>query len=129
MSTMESEQADGVRERRILLVEDNFLLARMLRRVLDEGGFEVVGPVASVSEAVELAHDGTLEGAVLDVNVKGGHTGPVAEMLLLRHCPLVFVTGYASPRVLPEALQRQPRLHKPIEPEVLIRTVREWFDR
>jgi|SRR6185503_19337172 len=100
---------------RVLLVEDNFLVATDLEWMLRELGCEVVGPVASVEEGVELATRERLDGAVLDVNITGGNSGAIARLLRSRHCPFFFVTGYASPAFDDVSFSRARRLRKPVD--------------
>lgn len=99
---------------RILIVEDEFLMARRLETLLKSWGCEVVGPAASLDEGNRLAQDTTIDAALLDINLRGVHSGPIADSLLQRGRPLIFVTGYASPKQLPDHLRAQPRLHKPV---------------
>lgn len=101
--------------KRILLVEDDFLIASSLAQSLRELGLEVVGPVPSLDEARRLAEDEHLCGAILDINILGGPSFPVAEALHQRGCPFIFITGYGSPQGLPPSLARARRLNKPID--------------
>lgn len=110
MREAENEAAKG---RRVLVVEDEFLIAEELRESLEELGVEVVGPVSTVSAAVELIRSGApLDGATLDVTLGREKSMPVAEALRLRGVPFVFLTGYAT-STLPEALRETPTCQKP----------------
>ena len=80
---------------RILVVEDEVLIALEIEERLKGLGCEIVGPVGRLDRALELARSTALDGALLDVNVKGGLVYPVAEELLTREVPVVFSTGYA----------------------------------
>ena len=80
--------------RRILVVEDEFLLAAHIGSVLEDEGLEVVGPVGTLAEALKLARDEKLDGALLDLNLDGGRVDDVAEILDRRHVPFIFVTGF-----------------------------------
>jgi two-component SAPR family response regulator len=85
--------------KRILVVEDEALIAVMVEDMLVEMGGEVVGPAATVDDALELARQETLDVAVLDVNVRGQRIDPVAEALMARGIPVLFATGYGEVRL------------------------------
>jgi two-component SAPR family response regulator len=84
---------------RILVVEDEALIAVMVEDMLTEMGSEVVGPVGTIESALELALKEELDAAVLDVNVRGERIDPVAEVLLARGVPVLFATGYGEVRL------------------------------
>lgn len=107
----------GLDGKRILVVEDDPILSITLEDVLIEAGAVVIGPVAWLSEALDLAGSAQLDVAVLDVNINGGHSYSVAEQLAARGIPFLFATGYAK-----EGLQTAlaaPILHKPYSPQQL----------
>ena len=80
---------------RILLVEDDFYIAEDMVYQLEAGGAKVVGPVASVDAAIGLIEQTEpLDGAVIDVNLQGVMSWPIADALLRRGVPFVFATGY-----------------------------------
>ena len=84
-----------LRGRRILVVEDDYLLAESLNDLLAEAGAKVVGPVGNVPEALSLVTSGIgIDGALLDVNVRGQAVFPVADALLARGVPFSFCSGY-----------------------------------
>lgn len=86
---------DPLRGRRVLVVEDEIFVAMMLEGMLDELGCEVVGPVAGVAQALAIIHAaGPIDAAVLDVNLNGQKSYPVADALAARGVPFVFSTGY-----------------------------------
>lgn len=97
---------------RILVVEDEFLLAMDIESAIREAGGEVVGPVVSLEEAVATAEREDLNAAVLDLNLRGEMSYPVAEVLDSRRIPFLFATGYSQGR-LPDAFQCRPCLRKP----------------
>ena len=101
--------------RRVLVVEDDYMMAQDLRRDLQKLGATVVGPVPRVPEALRLiATQGALDGAILDVNLSGEMVYPVADVLRARGIPFVFSTGYGE-WALPEAYKQVPRCEKPID--------------
>ncbi len=112
---------------RVLVVEDNFLVAMAVERALTERGCVVLGPVASVVEGSRMAAEGDIHGAILDVNILGGTSQAIAETLEQRGVPFVFMTGYGSPQMLPERLKRMPRLTKPVDALRMLEMVAERF--
>jgi DNA-binding response OmpR family regulator len=81
---------------KILIVEDEWLVADAFASILSASGYEVVGPVSSILEALALAEQPQLRAALLDVNLRGEEIYPVAEALRERSVPFLFVTGYAE---------------------------------
>jgi PAS domain S-box-containing protein len=103
---------------RILLVEDESLIAMMMRDMLVGLGFCVIGPFGDVQAALAAAEAGEIEAAVLDVNLNGDSASPVADALAARGVPFLLVTGYDA-----ESVSRRyadvPILQKPIDPTTL----------
>jgi CheY-like chemotaxis protein len=97
---------------RILVVEDEILIAVMIEETLRSLGCIVVGPVAKLEAALRLACNEALDGAILDVTIRGGQVYPVTEHLLARGIPFVLASGYGD-WALPDTLQDQARLTKP----------------
>jgi CheY-like chemotaxis protein len=81
---------------RVLLVEDEAIIAIMLEGMLADLGCEVVGPAGNLGEATRLAQSEGLGGAFLDVNLGGQSIYPVADLLAARGIPFVFVSGYGA---------------------------------
>jgi len=98
--------------RRILVVEDELLIAMAIEETIQASGGEIVGPVATLERALTLAREETFDAAILDVTIRGGKVYPVAEVLLARGIPFVIASGYED-WVLPEALRDKARLMKP----------------
>lgn len=109
--------------RRILVVEDEFLIAMTIENILLDLGCQVVGPEGSLQPAMELARLEPLDAAILDVTINGGQVFPVAEILLGRGVPFVLASGYGD-WALPVHLRGLPRLTKPFEAAELERAVR-----
>jgi PAS domain S-box-containing protein len=103
---------------RVLLVEDEALVAMTIQESLTEFGFHVIGPVCTVSEAEAVAKDDQVDAAVLDINLGDGLVYSVAEILAARDVPFVFVTGYDAESV-DSRFREIPVLQKPIEREML----------
>jgi CheY-like chemotaxis protein len=101
--------------RRVLVVEDEYMLAEDLRAELERQGAEVMGPVASVADALELLRQGPAPYmAILDINLGGEMVYPVADALRAQGVPFIFATGYNSWSI-PEAYKDVPRAEKPVE--------------
>ena len=103
---------------RLLLVEDEALTGMMMSDMLTELGFEVIGPFGRVADAMAAVGREDFQAAVLDVNLDGEMVYPVADAVLARGVPFVFVTGYSA-----EGIDRRfaqvPVLQKPIERQML----------
>ena len=99
---------------RVLIVEDELLIAMIVEDVLSDLGCEVVGPEGGLEAAMKLARDEPLDAAILDVTIRGGQVFPVAAILLERGVPFVLASGYGD-WALPKGLQNQPRLTKPFD--------------
>jgi CheY-like chemotaxis protein len=112
----------GLKGRRVLVVEDEYLIAIDLASALEDAGAEVVGPTGTVAGALELLekHGGHLDGAVLDVNVGDERVYPVADALAARGVPFVLATGYDETSV-PVAYASAPRIEKPVDKSRLMR--------
>lgn len=100
--------------KRILIVEDETLLAMHLEDMLTDLGHDVVAMATRVEGAVALARDLDIDLAILDVNVAGTQSFPVADILRERNIPFVFATGYGIEGVL-EGYKDAPTLRKPYE--------------
>ncbi len=100
--------------RRILVVEDEYLLAEELTMELTDRGATVLGPTPSVRAALDLIEgEGRVDGAILDVNLGGEPAYLVADALFDRSVPIVFTTGYDA-AALPDRFRDVPRCEKPI---------------
>ena len=115
---------DGLR---ILVAEDNVLAAMELEQVLGECGCETVGPAATVEQALRLAREERLDGAVLDVNLRDQPVFPVAEELVRRGVRMIFATGYEDGYVFPDHLAGYTRLRKPYAGQELKRLMVATF--
>jgi CheY-like chemotaxis protein len=87
--------SSALRDLRILVVEDEFLIAMNLVDALQNAGSFVVGPVASVDKAIsKIESEAHIDAAVVDVNLGGLLAFPVADMLVARKIPFIFTSGY-----------------------------------
>jgi DNA-binding response OmpR family regulator len=107
--------------RRILIVEDEYLIAADLRRTLGRAGATIVGPIGDLDEGLALA-EAPLDAAVLDVNLENALAYPIADRLVARGVPYMFLTGYDA-WSLPDAYRDAPCLPKPFTPVGLVAAV------
>lgn len=98
--------------RRVLVVEDESLVAMLLETILEDMGCTTVGPAATVADGLAMVEGETLDAALLDVNVAGHQVFPIAEALKARGVPFVFSTGYGEGG-LPDEWRGQATLQKP----------------
>lgn len=102
----------ALERRRILIVEDRFLVADDLSRFCRRHGGEIAGPVPDVERAGRMASEERLDLAILDVDLQGRDVFGVAAILERRGIPFVFVTGYGQSH-LPERFRERPLSPKP----------------
>ncbi len=98
---------------RILVVEDEYLLAAELAQELANAGADVLGPVPTIEQALAVLSDTMPHGAILDVNLSGVPVFPLADTLIKRGVSLVFTTGYDAD-TLPDRFADVPICGKPI---------------
>jgi DNA-binding NtrC family response regulator len=117
MSARDQERhsgSTGLDGARILIVEDEYYLAEDLADALKGAGAEVVGPVGSLRQAEAPLGSGDLDGALIDMNLRGEPAFALAERLQAAGVPFVIVSGY-SREALPASLAKVPRLEKPVD--------------
>jgi PAS domain S-box-containing protein len=118
-------QAGG---RRVLVVEDELLVATEIGRSLSEAGFDVIGPVRSVDEAMTALEREGCDLGVLDVNLGNETSEEIARELAVRKTPFVVVSGMARKDV-PPALRAAPQVPKPVDQKVLLMELERRLDR
>ncbi|MBM6578720.1 response regulator [Microvirga sp. BT689] len=106
---------------RILILEDDPAIAFDLQAILEAEGHEVIDSISSLAEAYQHLDD-VFDCALLDIDVIGGKSFGVAETLMRRHIPFVFVSA-STPSDLPQTLQQVAFVAKPFEERVLLKTV------
>ncbi len=112
-ATSTTGRAATLQGTRVLILEDEPFILVMIEDLLAELGCRVVGPAATVAEALALAEAGGIDVALLDLNLGHGETGyPVADLLAERGVPFAFVTGYSADVLKPPHSGR-PILEKP----------------
>lgn len=100
--------------RRVLVVEDLYLIAAELSEQLRRMGAEVAGPAPDLAQGRALIEAGPLDAALLDVNLEGELVFPLAELLAAKRTPFIFLTGYDGD-VLPPPWRDRPQLTKPVD--------------
>jgi len=103
---------------RVLVVEDESLIAMLVEDGLETLGYEVVGPVGTVDAALRIVEQTPFDLALLDINLGGKQSFPIAEALEARGIPYVFLTGYDRSS-LPLAFQHRFGLQKPFRMSAL----------
>jgi PAS domain S-box-containing protein len=103
---------------RVLLVEDEILVAMMMRDILTELGFSVIGPFSRVAEAMVAAVHDEFDAGIIDINLGGEFVYPVADVLVARKIPFVFITGYGVESI-DGRFANVPIMKKPIQRQVL----------
>ena len=107
------------RAMRILIVEDEPLIAFEVEQTLTEAGFAVVGVAARLEEALAMVEDGALDAAVLDANLHRVSAAPVAIALTARGLPFIVTTGYTREQ-LPEGFEAGTLIEKPCLPDQIV---------
>jgi CheY-like chemotaxis protein len=115
MNTEAEIAASSLGGLRILLVEDEAMVAMLMEGMLDGLGCERVEWVASVPAALDAVKRGEFDGALLDVNLSGTMVFPVAEALTSRKLPFVFVTGYGRTAEVHARFPHAAVLKKPFD--------------
>ncbi len=95
---------------RVLVVEDEPVVAMCLEDILDMLGCEIVGPAGRLAEGLALAEQEDLGAAILDINLAGERSIPIAEALRRRGVPFAFASGYGA---APEGFETLPMIEKP----------------
>jgi CheY-like chemotaxis protein len=109
---------------RVLVVEDEVIIAMSLEDMLTELGCSVVGPATSLDEALALAAAADFDAALLDVNLDGEHSEPVADVLRQRAIPYALITGYGR-AAIGNGGSAPPVLSKPCSPASLALLLRQ----
>jgi CheY-like chemotaxis protein len=104
---------------KVLVVEDNYLIATLIEQILITAGCIGLERIPRLAQATEAARCGAYDAALLDVNLSGERVYPVAEILSDRNIPYLFMTGYSVEHLPAEYIER-PKLRKPFKPEQLL---------
>jgi CheY-like chemotaxis protein len=109
---------------RVLIVEDDPIIAMTQTMTLEGAGCVVLGPAPGIDQAILMIDAQSVDLALLDINLDGEKVYPVADALAKRGVPFVFLTGYGS-EMLPPAHRGQRCLTKPCDEDDLLRALRE----
>jgi DNA-binding response OmpR family regulator len=120
-----SRRKGSPQDLRVIIVEDNFLLARRLAELMEGAGFSVAGLAGNPEAAIELIERRDFDVALLDVMLGSRSVKDVALRLHADGRPIVFLSGYNDLEMLPPELRSVPRLAKPVEPSLLLRAIRD----
>jgi DNA-binding response OmpR family regulator len=104
----------------VLVAEDEFLVAVLLADDLRLAGCSVLGPYPDLTRATLASRTERFDLAILDINLNGEMAFPLADELLVRKVPFLFLSGYGASD-LPAQYRSLPRLAKPHEPRMLVR--------
>lgn len=116
----------GPKAIRVLIVEDEVLLSLELEDLLTDLGHEVVGQATRMDKGLVLAREIAIDLAILDVNVAGSPSFPIADILRQRGIPFLFATGYGAEGLL-DGYRHEATLGKPYDPAALARAVARVF--
>jgi CheY-like chemotaxis protein len=119
---MESK-AGELAGRRVLVIEDESMVMMLLQDMLADIGCEVIGCASRLTDAIEKARSLTFDVAILDVNLNGEKTFPIADVLAARGIDFVFATGYGASS-LPASFSNTPILQKPFHQQELEHAMR-----
>jgi CheY-like chemotaxis protein len=111
-----------LKQQRVLLVEDEMMVAMLVEDMLLDVGCEVIGPVTRVDEALARTQNGGIDVAILDVNLDGHETYAVADALSEKGIPFVFATGYGAGG-LKDGYKGTPTLQKPFQQRDLLKVL------
>ncbi len=112
----------------ILVVEDSYLIAVGLTRQLTDLGHTVVGPAASVDEALRLLSQQPVDAAILDISLGNNTTSePIARRLVELGRPFIFLTGHSAHHAVPAQFNAHPRLLKPVDEDELCSAVCDFM--
>jgi CheY-like chemotaxis protein len=104
----------GLSNRKVLVVEDEMMIAMLIGNMLDEFGCKLIGPATNVPRTLDLIGKEQVDVAVLDLNLDGKDTYAIADALRQKNVPFIFATGYGSTSLRPEYGDR-PVLQKPFQ--------------
>ena len=111
--------AANIKGTRILIVEDEFLIADDLARAIRNSGGRPVGPVSTVREAEDMVRNSPVDAAIIDLNLRGEMASEFIKKLAATGRPCLIVSGYGEDAV-PEGVTATSRLEKPVSPTVVI---------
>ena len=120
---------DLLRGKRILIVDDEPLLAFDMARMVEQEGGEVIGPALSLPEAARLAEESELDAGLLDIDLDGAWIWPVAHGLLIAGTPFAFISAQTAQEDIPSEFANADYLPKPASERRVIGLLREIMRR
>jgi DNA-binding NarL/FixJ family response regulator len=114
-----SSLPDDIRGRRILIAEDEAMIALDLESFLQDLGCEIIGPVANVEDVVQQFEAHHPDGALLDINLRGKQVFAVLPQLIEQGLPVIITSGYDDIALIPQDFRALPRISKPFNQATL----------
>jgi DNA-binding response OmpR family regulator len=115
--------------RKILIVEDEMIVAMELGMILEDEGYQVLGPVGSVGDALAIVGRVSLDGCILDLNLRGENSAPVAQALKDHGVPFILSTAYRSGTLDQHpAFEAVINVGKPVAPKTLLEVLSTLLD-
>jgi CheY-like chemotaxis protein len=111
---------------RILVVEDNLLIAETICDMVADCGCAVIGPAPNLSQGLALLDQNSPDGALLDINLGGDLSFPLAKILAERGVPFVFMTGYDEGILFPPEFRGVRRISKPFDAQHVAEVIEVW---
>ena len=112
---------ESLNKRRILLAEDEGLIALDVEAMLQGFGCEVVGPLSDLEDILLAIQEQPIDGALLDVNLRGRQVFDILPEFISRNIPVVLTSGYDDASLFPHAFRELPRISKPFDQGTLRR--------
>jgi CheY-like chemotaxis protein len=125
---MQVPAGEALLGRRVLVIEDEMLVAMEFESLLRRQGCAVLGPASTVDRALALLDHDQPDAALLDLNLNGEPATAVAVALRTRSVPFVLVTGYGEAQSSEPELQGAPRVDKPVNHQELVRALARVMD-
>jgi len=116
----DSESVALVSKKRILVVEDEALIALQLEMDIEDNGHDVAGTCMSLTESLKFIENEDIDGAILDVDLRGVDVFPAAEKLQEKHIPFVFHTGHGDKSQIEDLFPRSTVFKKPTSTEIML---------
>jgi CheY-like chemotaxis protein len=114
--------------RRVLIVEDEAVIAGLIETILSEAGYSIVGPVATLERALATIEREPFDAALLDVRINGHDAYAVADVLMKRGIPFIFVSGFTRKQML-AAYRHCAYIAKPFTPDAILALLEEVVGR
>ena len=109
--------------KRVLIVEDNPIIAYDISGLVEDTGAEPVGPALDLEAGIRLVAENHLDAALLDIDLGGDYVWPIAEALDRNQVPYAFVSAQCSDQLMPESFRSRPCIYKPARPDEIVRAL------